>query len=66
MMPKRSEEAQSSGLGLWDQGAESTPVIPNFDQKSLLRMQIPKSTPAPESCTGAQDSAFPTETLARG
>ena len=64
-MPERSEEAQSSGLGLWDQGVESIPVIPN-DQTSLLRMQIPRSTPAPESGTGAQDSAFPTKTLARG
>ena len=54
-MPERSEEAQRSGPGLWDQGGESTPVIPNFDQTSLLRMQIPRSTPDPESGTGAQD-----------
>ena len=65
-MPEKSGEAQSSGLGLWDQGGESTPVTPNLDQTSLLRMQIPRSTPAPESGTGAQDPAFPTETPAMG
>ena len=41
-------------------------MFPNFGQMSLLTMQIPGSTPAPESGTRTQGSAFHVETLAEG
>ena len=40
--------------------------MPGFGQVGVLRMQLPGTSPASESDTGALGSAFHVETLAEG